>query len=425
MVRLLSAMDPSFRYAEHKAVRAFDDAEVFYYQGTDFIHRVEEALEAELRRYLGCSQVETRVLSGQMANAVVFSAMVDYLNHDNRRAEPRRIRCVMNHGILRGGHLSSQPMGALRDFVARDGQTEMPAAVNFPVRSDNPFQIDVPACRPLLEKHRPELIIFGKSLVLDPEPLAEIRTMVRELGTGSTLMYDMAHVLGLAGPHFQEPFVDGADLVTGSTHKTFFGTQRGIVAANWPMEDRHWELWEAVRRRTFPGAVSNHHLGTMLGLLMAAYEMNHFRSEYQPAVLANAKAFATALAACGLEVAGDKAGGYTQTHQVLLHVGYGKGPEVARRLEESNIIVNYQAGPSEEGFTAAGYLRMGVAEMTRFGMKEADFGDLAQLLRDAIAGAPGVADKVKALRRRFLQLRFCFEGKQHEQAMQKMHGLIG
>ena len=377
--------------------------------------------------------METRILSGQMANAVVFSAMVDYLNRDNRRAEPRRIRCVMNHGIIRGGHLSSQPMGALRDFVARDGQTEMPADVNFPVRADNPFEIDVPACRGLLERHRPELIIFGKSLVLHAEPLAEIRRMVRELGTGSILMYDMAHVLGLAGPHFQQPVAagatglaaGGADLVTGSTHKTFFGTQRGIVAANWPMEDRHWELWEAVRRRTFPGAVSNHHLGTMLGLLMAAYEMNHFRDQYQPAVIANAQAFARALATCGLEVAGDKAIGYTQTHQVLLHVGYGKGPEVARNLEDNNIVVNYQAGPSEEGFTAAGYLRMGVSEMTRFGMKEADFGALAQLIRDAIAGAPGVADKVKALRKRFLDLRFCFEGKQYQQAMQKMHAMIG
>ena len=46
------------------------------------------------------------------------------------------------------------------------------------------------------------------------------------------------------------------------------------------------ELWEAIERRAFPGSVSNHHLGTLLGLLMAAYEMNHFRDEYQQAVIA-------------------------------------------------------------------------------------------------------------------------------------------
>jgi aminomethyltransferase len=316
-------------------------------------------------------------------------------------------------------------MGALRDFLARDGQTEMPAAVNFPLRPDNPFQIDVGACRALIERHRPELIVFGKSLVLHPEPLAEIGRIVHELGTGSILMYDMAHVLGLAGEHFQEPFGDGADLVTASTHKTFFGTQRGVVAANLPPGDPREELWEAVRRRTFPGAVSNHHLGTLVGLLMAAYEMNHFKDEYQKAVLANAKAFARALKACGLEVAGEEALGFTQTHQVLLHVGYGRGPQAARRLEESNIIVNYQAGPEEEGFTAAGYLRMGVAEMTRFGMKEADFGEAAALIAAVLAGGRSVAQEVKALRGRFLELRFCFQGRQYEELVQSLHSLIG
>ena len=49
---------------------------------------------------------------------------------------------------------------------------------------------------------------------------------------------------------------------------------------------------------------------------------------------------------------GDPAIGYTETHQVLVDVGYGTGPEVAERLEENNIIVNYQATPDEEGFTA-------------------------------------------------------------------------
>jgi len=84
----------------------------------------------------------------------------------------------------------------------------------------------------------------------------------------------------------------------------------------------------------------------MLGLLMAAYEMNHFKDNYQPKVIANAKAFAKALSETGMDVAGDPALGYTETHQVVLNVGSGKGPEIARRLEENNIIVNYRGAPS-------------------------------------------------------------------------------
>ena len=70
-------------------------------------------------------------------------------------------------------------------------------------------------------------------MVLHPEPVAEVRTFLDEAGVDAVLMYDMAHVLGLVGPHFQQPFAEGADLVTGSTHKTFFGTQRGIIGARW------------------------------------------------------------------------------------------------------------------------------------------------------------------------------------------------
>ena len=43
----------------------------------------------------------------------------------------------------------------------------------------------------------------------------------------TTIMYDTAHVLGLIGDYFQKPFEEGAEIVTGSTHKTFFGPQRG------------------------------------------------------------------------------------------------------------------------------------------------------------------------------------------------------
>jgi len=38
---------------------------------------------------------------------------------------------------------------------------------------------------------------------------------------------------------------------------------------------------------------------------------------------------------------------------VIVRVGYGKGPIMAHRLEENNIIVNYQSAPDDEGFTAA------------------------------------------------------------------------
>ena len=422
--RLLSIMDPVGRYAEHKQVKAFKEADIFYYQGTEFISEVECLLTAELQKFLGCTEVETRVISGQMANVAVFSALVDYLNRADRKSEQRRIRKIMNNHIIKGGHLSAQPMGALRDFVMRDPKWEKPAAVNFPVLADNPYRIDMPACRELIIEHRPELIILGKSMIIHREPVAEIRAVIDEIGLDCILMYDMAHVLGLIGPHFQQPFQEGADVVTGSTHKTYFGTQRGIVAANYLEEDLHYDFWEAIQRRSFPGSLSNHHLGTLLGLLLAAYEMNCFKEEYQTAVLKNARAFAMALKACGLDVAGDPAVSYTETHQVILNVGYARGAEIAGRLEENNIILNYQAAPDEEGFTASGSLRTGVQEMTRFGMAESDFGELAQLMADVILNGKDVKEKVTRLRQRFVDLQYCFRDEEFEGLIEELHRLV-
>jgi len=424
MARLLSMMDPAFRYAEHRELKAFYDTDIFFYQGTEFIGEVERLLEEEMRKYLGCEAVEMRLISGQMANTAVFSAMLDYINRADRRREPRRIRRVMNSHIGKGGHLSAQPMGALRDFVAYDPGTERRAVINFPVLDENPFMIDVKTTLELIDLYRPELIVFGKSMVLHKEPVAEIRRYLDTQGIRAIVMYDMAHVLGLVGPHFQQPFEEGVDLVTGSTHKTYFGTQRGVVGSRFRSHEEGYELWEALRRRAFPGSVSNHHLGTLLGLLMAAYEMNHFKDEYQPKVLANARAFARALKHCGLDVAGDPAVDFTETHQVLVNVGYGQGPDIAGRLEENNIICNYQAGPDEEGFTASGALRLGVSEMTRFGMGEEDFRTLALLIKEVVLNNINVTDQVKALRGLFCELKFCFAIKDYGDLMEQLHGLL-
>jgi len=407
LVRLLTITDPSGRYAEHRLVKALGEREVFYYQGTKLIEEVEALLADEMRSFLGCSEVETRVISGQMANTAVFSGLMDYLNRLDRKSEPRRIMKVMNHHLGRGGHLSAQPMGALKDFVAIDPMTERPAAIPFPVLKDDLYQIDLIKMRELIEIQNPELIVLGKSMVIYKEPVKEIAQMVSEMKPRPIILYDMAHVLGLIGPYFQEPFKEGADIVTGSTHKTFFGPQRGVIGSNMAEGTEYEDLWEAIVRRVFPGSVSNHHLGTLVGLLMAAYEMNTFKSEYQKAVISNAKAFARALKEQRLVVEGNPEIGYTETHQVIVRVGYRRGPLMANRLEGNNIIVNYQSAPDDEAFTAASCLRMGVQEMTRFGMEEEDFAQLAEYMSEIILHDRPMSEEVSRFRKRFTEMRYC------------------
>ena len=423
-VRPLSGSDPACRYAEHKKILAFYEKEVFYYQGTKFIDQVERMLAEEMRAYFGCTEVETRTLSGQMSNMAVFSALMDWKNRFDRKNEAKRLGYVMNNHIIKGGHLSAQPMGALHDYIAIDPVTEKPAVVNFPVCRDNPYKMDVEETKKLIDRYRPELIIFGKSMVLHKEPVAQIRQFVDEQKIPTTIMYDMAHVLGLIGDHFQNPFQEGAEIVTGSTHKTFFGPQRGVIGVNYKEEDLKYGLWKTIESRTFPGSVSNHHLGTQLGMLMAAYEMNQFRDAYQSAIIRNAKSFARSLKSYGLDVVGDPAIDYTETHQVIVSVGYGEGAEIAERLEQNNVIVNYQATPDEEGFTASGALRMGVSEMTRFGFEEKDFDQLASLMADCILRGREIKGDVERLRASHTEMRYCFDDAAINDALEQLAGKL-
>jgi len=417
----LRTADPSGRYNEHNRVKALgpEAPDVRYYKGTDFIMEKEDELKAALRTFFDCTRVEPRVISGQMANDTVYDALKQFRNRHRggRPAEP--IARVLVHDLTKGGHLSAQPTGALKNYVALDPETRRPAVEHFPFEAGNPYRVDVEATKRLIAETRPELLVFGRSVTIETEPVAEIAEFIHgEFGIDNPqrplVMYDAAHVLGLLGRHFQQPLKEGADIVTGSTHKTFFGPQRGIVLGNIPPGSAFEPLWRQIEMRAFPGHVSNHHLGTMLGLLGATYEMIRFRDDYPPQVIRNAQAFARALYGHGLTVDGNAEAGFTRTHQVLLRTGRGHGEHVASRLETNNVITNPQALYDDPSFAAASGIRMGAQEMTRYGMKEADFAELAALLAEIVGGretgpVDSWRDAVTAFRSRFVEMQYCFQ----------------
>jgi glycine/serine hydroxymethyltransferase len=409
LVKLCEISDPSGRYAEHRTMKG---KEIYFYQGINFIRDVEEELRNELALYFDCPQVELRTISGQMANEVVFKAMVKFINRGRKEGEPfRKLKLVMNNELTKGGHLSSQPMGALFNYVDEDPVTGKENVISFPVKSDCLYKTDTEELGNILEKHKPELIVFGKSMFLYKEPVEFVHNIVKKWDPKPVIMYDMAHVLGLYGM-LQTPFREGADVVTGSTHKTFFGPQRGVIASTITKESALSKLWIDIKGRAFPGSTSNHHLGTLLALLMATYEMNEFKEEYQFQVRKNAQAFAKALKDRGIDVEGDEADGFTETHQVVMRVKkYGSGNEVAQNLENNNIITNYQALPDDESFLEASGIRMGVQEMTRFGMKEDDFHTLAGYAADVIVRNKNVKQEIKTLRQNFMQMHYCLRAK--------------
>ena len=416
----LMTADPSGRYNEHNRVKALgpEAPDVRYYKGTSFIMEKEEELCAALRTFFGCLNVEPRVVSGQMANDTVYDALKQFRNR-LRGGEPRPIGRVLVHDLNKGGHLSAQAAGALKNYVDLDPRTGRPAVEHFPFQKVNPHRIDVEATKELISRTRPELIVFGRSVIIHTEPINEIAEFVHaEFGqdnpTRPIIHFDAAHVLGLLGPYFQDPFAEGADLVTGSTHKTFFGPQRGVVLGNIAPGSVFEPLWNYISSRTFPGHVSNHHLGTMLGLLGATYEMLAFKDDYPQQVIANAKSFARGLVENGMALEGDPACDFTETHQVLIRTARSRGEFIASQFEANNVITNPQAYWDDASFAVASGVRTGTQEMTRYGMKEADFVELAALISDIAHNGETQPDghwkdAVTAFKTRFSEMHYCLE----------------
>jgi glycine hydroxymethyltransferase len=376
-VRRLAGSDFAHRYAEgHPGER--------YYQGTEYIDKIESDLRNDIRTLFRCAHADIRPISGTNANEAVFSSFI----------HPGDIAMV--NSTPGGGHISHHLAGSVGKFTRN--------VIDFPLSPDG-FHIDIEKSHDLIRICRPKVLIFGRSLFLFPEPVAAFRDICRELGI--LVMYDAAHVLGLiAGGTFQDPIGEGAFLVTGSTHKTFFGTQRGLVLSNMGNNE-----WQKVDKGAFPGSSSNHHLDTLVGLAAATQEMISFGKQYASQTIANAKALGRELKRVGFNVLAEEHG-FTESHQLAVDVSeHGGGKMVANLLKENDIILNMNILAHEplRNVTNPDGIRIGVQEMTRVGMKEEEMGRIAELIHECIHQGREVRTAVNEFRKEYQTVHYSFD----------------
>ena len=375
--RRVLGSDFAHRYAEgHPGER--------YYQGTDKIDEIESWVKQQLKTLFSCQHMEVRPISGTVANDAVFS----------RYIKPGDV--VMVNSTAGGGHISHHKSGSVGKYTKN--------IVDFPLTPDG-YHIDCEATYALVKKLHPKVLIFGKSLFLFPEPIKDLVKICNDNET--TIIYDAAHVLGLiAGKQFQDPLGEGAAIVTASTHKTFFGSQRGIIMSN--MDKKEW--WK-IDKGAFPGSSSNHHLDTLVSLAVTTCEMISFAEEYSKQTIANAKTLGRSLSSAGFNVQA-KEFDFTESHQVAVDVSeLGGGNEVARILKENDIILNMNLLPFEplERVTNPSGIRIGVQEMTRFGMKKEEMERIAELIKKCLKESCSVDNEVRELRKDFQKVHYSFD----------------
>jgi len=62
--------------------------------------------------------------------------------------------------------------------------------------------------------------------------------------------------------------------------------------------------------------------------------------------------------------------------------------------------------------------------MTRFGMGEDDFAELAGMIRSIAVEGKNLREEVKTFRKRFLDLGYCFTGADFAPLAEQLHSLI-
>jgi len=341
-----------------------------FYMGTRFMDEIEQFGEELAKEVFGAETADLRPLSGHVADMIFvacFSKPGDVL------------MCVSPDD---GGYSGLWHDGLAGLFGLR--------AVPLPFLKDD-MNIDVGKAEETIRRVKPKLVIFGASLITFPHPVKELADIANEVG--ACVGFDGSHVLGLiAGKHFQDPLREGAQVLLGSTHKSFFGPQGGIVLA----DKEHGEVMKA---KICPRFVDNAHWNRIAALTLALAEMREFGREYAEQVIRNAKALAKNLYDYDFPVKCSHLG-FTQSHQVILDFGgYERAREIAEKLQRANIIVDC-------------VIRLGTCEVTRRGMKEGEMAKIAELIKRAVLDEENpetIKREVAKLCSEFQSIQYCFK----------------
>ena len=368
------------------------------YAGCTYIDEVEVQCMDLAKRLFNAEFADVRPISGVVANLAIYSA---FSNPGDVMIAP---------SIPAGGHISH----GKKEHSGTAGLVHG-LEIEFFAFDPEEMNIDVEKTKAKVQEldkqgKLPKIAMFGGSVFLFPHPVKELADFLK--GYNMHINYDAAHVAGLiAGGQFQDPLREGVDTMTMSTHKTLFGPQGGLVLAFEKDAD-------AIKKATFPGLTSSHHIHHMAGKAVTFAEALEFGKDYASQTIKNAKSLALELDNLGFKVLGEKMG-YTNSHQTVVNVlDYGDGGTIEADLEKANIIVNRQLIPGDlkakRNYMSPGGIRLGTSEITRLGMKESEMQQIASLIKQVIIDKKDpkeITSQIIDFRKNYQKTEYCFDNK--------------
>ncbi|MFD6299160.1 hypothetical protein ACFWFU_30510 [Streptomyces sp. NPDC060235] len=326
---------------------------VWDYPNQAAVRSLEQLAEQLACQALNAEVADVRPLSGNNAAYILIKALMQ---------EGEAMASVPGSC---GGHFATDEICRRDGVIRHDIVYDRSAGV-----------IDVAATAALCESRQVKLLFLDASMQSFPYPVKQLRAA---LPPDVVIAYDASHTMGIiAGGGFQNPLLEGADLIQGSTHKSLFGPQKALFAYAC-----QGNVYKAIHETVSPLFVSNSHPHHTAVLAVALQETLDFGGPYARQVVTNARALAGALHASGAQIpfADQK---FTDCHQFVWAVGPRDAAEQRwLALEAAGLHVNMVRVPFQEGRFG---FRIGTSEVTRRGMGPDQMILLAELMTDIVLG---------------------------------------
>ena len=353
-----------------------------YYGGQDYTDKVERLAIERACKLFNCKFANVQPLSGAPANVATYFALL----------EPGDT--VLGMDLSHGGHLTH---GHPVTYIAK-----LFNFVRYKMKDTRTGEIDYKGLREIALKTKPKIILAGFSAYSRELNYKKFVDIAHEVG--AITMADMAHIAGLiAGKAVRNPFDDGFDIITTTTHKTLRGPRGGMILVR-----NNEEIAKKIDKSVFPGFQGGPHMNNIAAKAVAFGEaLTPAFKKYAKQILKNAKAMEKVFHKHKIRMIG----GGTDNHLILADV-YGSlgvsGKEAQTVLDEVGITLNMNmiADDTRKPMDPSG-IRFGTPAITTRGFKEKECALVAELMIETLRNKDNkkkkeeIRKKIKTLAKKF------------------------
>lgn len=342
-----------------------------YYGGQEFTDQVETLAIERAKSIFGCDHANVQASSGAGANVAVYTAWM----------EPGDT--ILGMDLTHGGHLThGAPVTHMAKFYN---------FVRYKMKDVDTGEIDYEGLRKVAMEEKPKIILAGFSAFPREIDYAAIKSIADDVG--AVAMADMAHIAGLiAAGVLRNPFDDGFQVFTTTTHKTLRGPRGALIMSKGTVgnplkkcEKTMENIPTLIDRSIFPGLQGGPHMHQTAAIAVALGEAQQpeFKT-YAAQILKNAKHMANLFMEKGCKLVTNG----TDNHLMVMDCveSYGiSGNETEAVWDKVGITTSKSTIPDDTNppYRPSG-VRIGTPAMTTRGMKEPEIEKLVDYMMKAV-----------------------------------------